>query len=205
MYRCGKFTNFADHPRQNVPISSGPNFGKTSSAAGRYQFIAPTWDGEKAKLKLPDFSPESQDAAAWDLAASTYHQKTGHVLADDLAKGDDDTVRRIEASYRRYGPACPAASSWAPTVIKFVAAYRCNLGRGLNIPAGRRHSGHASRWRPQSASAHAGLFRSLDVRQSTRCSEDLMQKAFEEADPKIKLGLRKMALRSRGSNIQLKI
>jgi hypothetical protein len=32
-----------------------------------------------------------------------------------------------------------------------------------------------------------------------------MQKAFEEADPKIKLGLRKMALRSRGSNIQLKI
>lgn len=53
---------YADHPRIRVQI------GKlVSTAAGRYQFIAPTWDGLVRRLALPDFSPDSQDRACVQL------------------------------------------------------------------------------------------------------------------------------------------
>ena len=43
----------------------GPQYaGKVSTAAGRYQLIKPTWLECKRALKLPDFSPDSQDRAA---------------------------------------------------------------------------------------------------------------------------------------------
>ncbi len=43
----------------------GPSYkGLVSTAAGRYQFILPTWRMCKRALNLPDFSPESQDKAA---------------------------------------------------------------------------------------------------------------------------------------------
>lgn len=41
--------------------------GCKSTAAGAYQFIRPTWRGLKKALGLPDFSPHSQDLAAWEL------------------------------------------------------------------------------------------------------------------------------------------
>ena len=36
------FASYADHPRTLVPL---PNLGIKSSAAGRYQFLERTWDG----------------------------------------------------------------------------------------------------------------------------------------------------------------
>lgn len=56
------FNSYADHPRIYVPFRT-----TTSSAAGRYQILARTWDVLKARLNLPDFSPASQDAAAIEL------------------------------------------------------------------------------------------------------------------------------------------
>lgn len=47
-----------DHPR--IANKGG---GITSTAAGAYQFLASTWDEVKKSLKLPDFSPASQDKA----------------------------------------------------------------------------------------------------------------------------------------------
>jgi muramidase (phage lysozyme) len=44
-----------------------PNLGISSSAAGAYQIIRRAWDGVRAKLGLPDFSPACQDAAALKL------------------------------------------------------------------------------------------------------------------------------------------
>jgi muramidase (phage lysozyme) len=87
-----RFTDFTDHPRIAEPITSGPDVGKTSTAAGRYQFLAPTWDAEKAKLNLPDFSPDSQDKAAWDLAQTEYRAKTGKDLLTVLKSGDTGDV-----------------------------------------------------------------------------------------------------------------
>jgi muramidase (phage lysozyme) len=87
LYGGGRFTDYADHPRQAIPIGSGPNQGKTSSAAGRYQFLAPTWDEISKEIGLKDFSPDSQDAAAWHLAAKTYGNKTGRDLLADIKDG----------------------------------------------------------------------------------------------------------------------
>jgi muramidase (phage lysozyme) len=86
MYGGGRFEGYQDHPRKAVPITTGPNVGKTSSAAGRYQFLGSTWDEVKREAGLPDFSPESQDAGAWHLANKTYKAKTGRDLAGDLEK-----------------------------------------------------------------------------------------------------------------------
>lgn len=59
----GTFGSFADHPRQYVQVRPG----LVSSAAGKYQILAKTWDPLRARLGLPDFGPASQDAAAVEL------------------------------------------------------------------------------------------------------------------------------------------
>ncbi len=86
-YRYGgkTFQSYEDHPREGEVIRKGPNAGKTSSAAGRYQFIQDTWDQQRNKLGLKDFSPESQDLAAWDLAETAYKRSyKGRDLATDI-------------------------------------------------------------------------------------------------------------------------
>lgn len=94
MYGGGRFDELRDHPRQAVPIRSGPNAGQTSSAAGKYQFLAKTWDEAKNALGLPDFSPESQDAAGAWLAERDYAKRTnGRNLWDDLEASKDNPSR----------------------------------------------------------------------------------------------------------------
>jgi len=50
------FYSYDDHPKIYNPQYN-------STAAGRYQIIKSTWSCVKNILKLPDFSPESQDKA----------------------------------------------------------------------------------------------------------------------------------------------
>lgn len=57
-------TSYADHPRKLVDL---PNLGIKSTAAGRYQILAKYYDAYKKQLRLPDFSPASQDAIALQL------------------------------------------------------------------------------------------------------------------------------------------
>jgi len=88
LYGGGSFNDFTDHPRQAIPIQSGPNVGQTSSAAGRYQFLAPTWDDISSRYGLQDFSPANQDKAAWALANERYKATTGGDLVSALKSGD---------------------------------------------------------------------------------------------------------------------
>lgn len=56
------FASYDDHPKIFVPFRN-----TTSSAAGRYQILYRTWRTLQDRLGLPDFSPDSQDAAATEL------------------------------------------------------------------------------------------------------------------------------------------
>ena len=58
------FTVYSDHPRKLVNL---PKLGIKSTAAGRYQVLAKFYDAYKKQLRLPDFSPASQDAIAMQL------------------------------------------------------------------------------------------------------------------------------------------
>jgi len=62
LFGYGTFDSYADHPRQFIPYGA-----TTTSAAGRYQFLARTWDGLVRKLGLTDFGPANQDAGALEL------------------------------------------------------------------------------------------------------------------------------------------
>lgn len=61
------FDSFADHPRVYFEFTNSRGEKLRTSAAGRYQFLVPTWDALKKRLKLPDFGPDSQDRAALEL------------------------------------------------------------------------------------------------------------------------------------------
>ena len=56
------FESYADHPR--VKKCRGK---LCSTAAGRYQFLSKTWDGLNGSMRLPDFTPPSQDKAVIEL------------------------------------------------------------------------------------------------------------------------------------------
>lgn len=60
----GLLTDYSRHPRVLVYL---PRYKIKSSAAGRYQFIWPTWKALVKLLKLTDFTPASQDAACNEL------------------------------------------------------------------------------------------------------------------------------------------
>jgi muramidase (phage lysozyme) len=62
LYGGSLFNDFSRHP--NSPQTK---WGITSTAAGAYQILNKTWVELQAKLKLPDFSPVSQDKAAIEL------------------------------------------------------------------------------------------------------------------------------------------
>jgi muramidase (phage lysozyme) len=57
------FASYSDHPQVFVTLS--PTL--RSSAAGRYQFLARTWDALAREHGYTDFSPENQDRGALQL------------------------------------------------------------------------------------------------------------------------------------------
>lgn len=129
IYGGSKFTDFSDHPRKAVPIASGPNVGKTSSAAGKYQFLGSTWDTYRDKLGLKDFSPASQDQAAWALAADTYKAKTGGDLAVDLQSGDPEKIAAVGRTLNGVWTSLPGGIEQGIDGNKFLTAYSSNLGK----------------------------------------------------------------------------
>ncbi|MCF7865821.1 glycoside hydrolase family 104 protein [Candidatus Woesearchaeota archaeon] len=64
MYTGKLFSDFSDHPRINNCGTFKNGKSVCSTAAGRYQFLASTWDSAAETLSLQDFSNKSQDLAA---------------------------------------------------------------------------------------------------------------------------------------------
>ncbi len=120
-----RIADFSQHPVGIAP-------GGTSTAAGRYQMISSTWDDEQKRLGLPDFTPASQDKAAWDLAASTYRLKTNRDLEADFKAGDRNVdIANVLAPI---WPTLPGGSQSHQSRAQFDAAARANL-TALSPPA----------------------------------------------------------------------
>ena len=105
-------TDFSDHPRKKETITRGYNAGEKSSAAGRYQFIEKTWDRIAKQENITDFSPESQDQAAWALAVADYKTKTkGRNLLHDLKNGSPESLNRIGRALSATWTSLPGSTS----------------------------------------------------------------------------------------------
>lgn len=85
----GKINSFADHPRQSSPGPRG-----RSSAAGKYMFIGSTWDIAARGAGVNDFTPASQDKAAWFWANRTAKVETGKTVEELIASGDLRSLKR---------------------------------------------------------------------------------------------------------------
>ncbi|WP_335955266.1 glycoside hydrolase family 104 protein [Acinetobacter guillouiae] len=64
-----KIDNLSAHPNLKKQFTQTNGKINYTTAAGRYQFIKPTWDGLVGQLGLKDFSPRSQDIGAIALLA----------------------------------------------------------------------------------------------------------------------------------------
>lgn len=121
IYGGQKFDDYSQHPRQYVTIKSGPNEGKKSSAAGKYQILASTYDRVAPKLGITDFSPESQQRIALELAREKY----GPNLAKDLMAGKAaDVARNLGGVWT----SLPGGIEAGTTDNRFLSAYNSALG-----------------------------------------------------------------------------
>ncbi len=112
LFGGGHFKGYAAFPKW---IGKRTSAGMTH-AAGRYQFEPATWLACTHALKLPDFSPASQDTAAWWLAQTVYHHFTGHGLTASLSEG------------RLVGVVTALHSTWTSlSVDKFPKRYDASL------------------------------------------------------------------------------
>lgn len=77
----GIFTDYSDHPRKLIQVRPGLK----STAAGRYQILARTYDYYRQILDLPDFSPDSQDRIAIQMIR-------GAKALSHISNGGDDGI-----------------------------------------------------------------------------------------------------------------
>ena len=61
LYGGGRFTGYTTHPNTAVA-----KWGHTSTAAGAYQILYPTWAEAHKQGIVPDFTPASQDRLAFE-------------------------------------------------------------------------------------------------------------------------------------------
>lgn len=114
LYGGGTFSSFADHPRQKIT-----KWGITSTAAGAYQFLASSWDETQRTMRLPDFSPASQDLAALGRIAA-------RGALDDVVAGRFTTaMRKINREW-----ASMTGSPYGQRTIKFESALAIYRGAG---------------------------------------------------------------------------
>lgn len=127
------FSDFSKHPGTYGAITRGPNAGLKSNAAGRYQFLSTTWANQAKQLGLRDFSPESQDAAAWNLAKQTYSQATrGRDLTADLhdPKNLPGIAQALHSQWTSLPGGIETRSKTADFTNAFMANAQSEMARG---------------------------------------------------------------------------
>jgi muramidase (phage lysozyme) len=135
IYGGQKFTDLSHHPNIRVTITSGPNKGKVSTAAGRYQFLFSTWTAQQQELNLPDFSPASQDLAAWHLAQTVYRQQAKRDLLSDLKS---EMLAKVGPALHSTWTSLPGGIEEGANASRLVTNYTRYLAKYLARPAGPR-------------------------------------------------------------------
>lgn len=120
MFGGGLFDSYADHPRVLHSFTNKIGEKLRTSAAGRYQFLARTWDELRGKLDLPDFGPASQDAAALELI------RQRGALPDVRAGRVAEAVRKVAPIWA----SLPGAGYNQPErkLAQLIAAYQSSGG-----------------------------------------------------------------------------
>lgn len=121
--------DYSRHPNRPAQIPSGPNKGKWSSAAGRYQIIYPTWTGlTKEHADLTDFSPDNQDKAAWYTGWERYARETG---GRDLTQDLRDATRypQIAGILHKEWTSLPGGAEQGQTQSEFARRMQAGIQR----------------------------------------------------------------------------
>jgi len=127
-----RFDGYDSHPHDVVNLGHGLR----SSAAGRYQFLAKTWDGLRHKLGLPDFSPASQDAAALQLT------KDAGALGDIIAGYFEAAARKCRkiwaslpgAGYGQHENSMSRLRGFFDKAVKEAARHKLQIGSAEPVP-----------------------------------------------------------------------
>lgn len=115
------FTGWADHPRVKVCRTFANGKRVCSTAAGAYQFLASSWDETRAAMKLPDFSPASQDRAAVGRIAAR------GALADVIAGRFDSAILKLSREWA----SLPGSPYGQPVISKETARAEFLAAGGL--------------------------------------------------------------------------
>ena len=125
MFTGQLFNSFQAHPNvKNCSLYKGKPL--CSTAAGKYQFLKTTWDEISRKLKLPDFSPESQDLAAVQLI------KQAGAYQDIVEGRFDDAVFKLAPTWASF-PTAEGKSYYNQPSKSLPDLRRVYLGAGGNF------------------------------------------------------------------------
>lgn len=139
MFGGGTFSDLSRHPDR--VIRSG---GYSSAAAGAYQFLPGTWQGQASRLGLKKFGPAEQDVAALALARNRLKdiggletvrkeglsQRVAAALAPEWASFPTESgrsyygqpVKSLSALQQYYGSAPVTAQAPRPAAPQAIAA-----------------------------------------------------------------------------------
>lgn len=83
--------------------------GGTTTAAGRYQMVAGTWEEQARKLGLTDFSPGNQDRAALNLARERFGSGFDQLLANPTAENMQTLIDKLGPTWKALEGQSPEA------------------------------------------------------------------------------------------------
>jgi len=130
IYGGSTFDDYSHHPRKFIKIESGPNKGKFSSAAGKFQITYSTYKKWAPKLGIKDFTPESQMKIAWAIAKAEYKRLTGNNLQAILDSGDEEAIKAAAKTLNKQWTSLPGGIEASQTKDSFYREYLNQQERG---------------------------------------------------------------------------